>query len=421
MERDTLAYQEQAISHLRKAVTNYGYGFLNMTMRGRKTRTVLHTIERLGGDKVLIICPPAVKETWESEIKAMEMDYLERHIVSRDILSYKSTDHKFDWLIVDEIHDFRDWSKRSKSLYKIAKNCKKRIGLTGTPFNNSILEYFYPLKILSHGKFCKFKYSTNADKWNKYWGYTDNPMSDYPTYLLKLEKQEEFYKLLLEVAFILDPKRVRPPKLKPLWYQLTEEQKTLISDLRRGRDVKFATRTLPPVGELVHRNNAEAQICSGFMYTKKGTNIITVYCRSQKWEVLRDLLNRLEGRCVLWYNYTAEKEDLLALVPEAKVFKPGKKMTVYPARLIAHPKSAGAGIDLSSYDYSIYVSLTNSYVSHRQSEFRIADQEKTIKTNYVLCCRDTVEEARLRKLYNREREHIEFYLRGDKDEVYMDK
>ena len=81
--------------------------------------------------------------------------------------------------------------------------------------------------------------------------------------------------------------------------------------------------------------------------------------------------------------------------------------------LLCHPASAGAGIDLSFADASLYVGVSSDYVNLKQSGYRIVPQgEAAQKTNYFLLC-PGVDRWRWQRYLQRERNFEQFYLRGE--------
>lgn len=116
--------------------------------------------------KVLVVCPATMKLVWKSELEKWLVNsdltisvwdtksQVDANIIiiNYDILSrfdmLKRT--SFSIVIGDEIHYCKsNKAKRSKAFYKIAKNCIKRLYLTGTPILNKPAELFYILKSLN--------------------------------------------------------------------------------------------------------------------------------------------------------------------------------------------------------------------------------------------------------------------------------
>lgn len=421
MERNTLKdYQHKAIHKLSNSLEKYRYGFLFFPMRGRKTRTSLYIIKKLSAKvevkTVLVLCPPAVISTWHKEItKVQGLEGLSIHVDSIGKLSRKSLAKGFDVMVVDEVHNFRSWSKRSQSLARAAKKCKYRLGMTGTPADSSLLELYVPLKCLCAKDKGPLAY-TNSRQWRNDWGLCDNPYSKFPKYELNESKKDLFYQELSKISYIHDPDMVAPPEMEIVDYDLLPEQRSVIRALKRG-STECNGEKITLRKEVVAINNACVQICSGFLYERDKT----LFFKTNKYRAILDLVNKIQGKVVLWYCYNEEKLRLSQIFPHGVVFSPGQVIGEDVRVVICHPLSAGAGIDLSQFDASIYCSVGKGFVAHKQSEYRIAGQDKVAKINYVMCARQSIEMRYIKSMARKEKEFVEFYKRGTNETICMDK
>ena len=402
-------YQKDAQGFGYRALQKFGYFLLAMTMRARKTRTVLGIIQGYGSKSNIVVCPPKVIDVWKKEIEAVGMDLDDFAIVSSSMLSRKEIVSPCTFLIIDEIHNFRDNSKRSKSILATAKKAQYVIGMTGTLFDKDELELYRPLKILGKGVERGLVFS-NEVRWRDRWGECENPYAKFPSYNLKPSKKSSFYDELKKFCFIHNPGKVKQPDLVSYRYDLLDIQKKLIEvvknrvDLRYRGDIVYARKGPSDV------NNTVYQICSGFIY--EDDKVLKV--DTLKWRALRDLVDGITGedkdvKFLLWYRYTQERNMLLKMFPNVGVFPDDVGFS--PRFLVCHPRSAGAGVDLSEYGVGIYCGMSPEFVNMKQSEFRIAGQDGVEKKNYVL-----VSSAELRAFNSwrkKEKSYNEFYVKGD--------
>ena len=131
---------------------------------------VLKYVLETGAKRVLIALPASLRKQWELELEdkfALEADILDRLTVESDASSWKkrltdtkdvrivitSYDYssklmkrfpevKWDFIIIDEAHNFRNvfhGTKRAKNLFDMSKGIPK-ILLTATPLQNSLLD-----------------------------------------------------------------------------------------------------------------------------------------------------------------------------------------------------------------------------------------------------------------------------------------
>ena len=145
-----------------------------------KTIQAIGLINQLKLNKILIVCPASIKLNWVDELNKwlINKDYKivliksEKDITTDDNTIYVTnyakikgiTDmlkiNKYDLLILDESHYIKNnKTQRTKAIFKISKNCKRKILLTGTPILNKPIDLFTQLKLLK---------SPLADNWYKY-------------------------------------------------------------------------------------------------------------------------------------------------------------------------------------------------------------------------------------------------------------
>lgn len=434
MGRDALekrAYQDDAVAKGVVCLKERGYFLLVMTMRAGKTYCVLRMAQAMSLKRVLVICPPNVKAVWEEHVRALpepKLPYVE--VVSQGMLSYKTSKTPNDLVIIDEVHGYRENSKRSQSMATIARHAKYRIGLTGTVCNRSVIELYRPLKIMQdRDDKTQPLYNTGAEtRWRNRWALCENPRSDYPRFILHPLCEKAFYQELKQIAYIKDPGHVQRPELVKVPYELTDYQRKACKALEKR--VPFELRSYFGLTDPIvcldkelgpaHIISKQCQVCSGFLYMGDKVG----HFPTSKYYKLLELVETLPGTVLIWYNYTEERTILqcvLSSVGRVVTFRTGTPLKTLldqsPRFILCHPKSAGAGLDLSFASASIYLGISDDFINLKQSEYRISDQLGTLKKNYFMTARNSVEEDRFHTLAAKEKEYLKIYQLGGDDET----
>ena len=412
-------HQHMAVERGQTCLSSYAYFLLVMTMRAGKTIAVLSLIEQREYARVLVTAPPNVISVWKKEIEKFFPQLRDKiSIVSHHLFARKTTKEKFDCLVIDEIHNFRASSKRTETILQVAKNCRHKIGLTGTVCNRSALELYFPLKIMQRKDKNQPLYNTNAiQRWRAKWGFCPDPHSPFPTWQINPFAEEVFFTELRKISYISDPGHIARPELKKVFYNLTEKQRYLYNAILKRKSFVWDNKPWQFEEALggAHINNKLRQICSGFLYIDDST----LQVMTKKYIAMFETIKKTSGTILIWYNYAEEKAKVLYLLTFlGKVLEFKRGMTAEkikqeaPRFVVCHPKSAGAGLDLSFASASIYLGVSDDYINLKQSEFRTADQLGTVKINYFLTARYSVEESRFQTLALKEREYQKIYAKG---------
>jgi len=141
----SLRYQQQAVVQALKKLKEYNGVFLADVVGLGKTFITAQLLQQIKG-RILVICPPILKNYWEESLhdfrvpaRVESLGKLE-HVFSFGI-------DRFDYIVVDEAHRFRNENTRSYAdLLDICRG-KKIILVTATPLNNTIDDIFAQLKL----------------------------------------------------------------------------------------------------------------------------------------------------------------------------------------------------------------------------------------------------------------------------------
>lgn len=145
-----LKYQNQAAIQAKKILDMYNGVFLADVVGLGKTFITALLLQQLSG-KTLVICPPILINYWRDSlfdfaIRRFEVESLGKleHVIEKM--------DKYDYIVVDEAHRFRNEDTQSyANLLDICRG-KKVILVTATPLNNSIDDIFSQLKLFQAPK-----------------------------------------------------------------------------------------------------------------------------------------------------------------------------------------------------------------------------------------------------------------------------
>lgn len=145
-----LQYQQQAVIQALKKLEEYNGVFLSDVVGLGKTFIAAQLLQQVKG-RILVICPPLLKSYWEESLQDFR--------VPAKVESLGKLDHvvrfginRFDYVVVDEAHRFRNENTRSYAdLLDICRG-KKVILVTATPLNNTIDDIFAQLKLFQAPK-----------------------------------------------------------------------------------------------------------------------------------------------------------------------------------------------------------------------------------------------------------------------------
>jgi len=143
-----LRYQEDAVIEAIKILEKHGGVLISDVVGLGKTYVAAMLGKTLKGRKLFIV-PPVVKDTWEKVL--VDFDYPRSDVVESlgmlDNLLNRDDIHNFDYIFIDEAHQFRNnESKKFTILKEICFN-KKIILITATPHNNTMLDIAHLIEL----------------------------------------------------------------------------------------------------------------------------------------------------------------------------------------------------------------------------------------------------------------------------------
>ena len=376
-----LPHQEDCIHMMHDRWFEGGWILIQHQMRSRKTSTILSFLEQrlcMGDrmDRVLVVCPPKVIPVWD-EWKARYRVGEGVTVMSSGALSSKNTRIEAEWdvVVVDELHQYRDYSARMRALKKLCSEAHFRIGMTGTMVDKCSEELFYPLTILSAGDFFN---TWSRTAFRTYFCEKEDPHYDHSPWRVKPEMEREMYGELKSCMHTYNGEgSINPPEHVKVVYPLGDRQERWVRDLV-DRDpiqemVKDGNGHLQAQLKPAHIPSKRHQIESGFWLEDKRA---LYEFESDKWQCLADILRKEKGRVLVWYRFILEKrligdafdEGMVEFSPKnLKRFRDGEVRI-----MVVHPRAAGAGIDFSCADASVFVTPNPSNTDMMQSFYRLS-------------------------------------------------
>jgi len=140
-----LQYQQQAVIQALKKLDEYNGVFLSDVVGLGKTFIAAQLLQQIKG-RILVICPPVLKNYWEESLHDFRVPAKVESLGKLDHIVKFGID-RFDYIVVDEAHRFRN--EKTKSYADLLDICrgKKIILVTATPLNNTIDDIFAQIKL----------------------------------------------------------------------------------------------------------------------------------------------------------------------------------------------------------------------------------------------------------------------------------
>ena len=381
--------------------------------------------------KTLIICPSAVKYSWEKEINCFTEDVNvittktgwepNRYtIINYDILKkfhkLKTKDEegwsligdeKFDLIIIDEAHYLKNSkSKRGQIVIDIIENyCNPKVWLlTGTPIANRPMDFYNLLKLIKHPvtddwvfyakRYCQGRQIRKGNR--KMW------LTNGAANLDELNERAKQIMLRRLKENVLD----LPDKtIVPLYHEFTSTEEKEYDNLWDGY---LIARKKEGKGGRVNKELTELILLRKFIADKMVSRTI---------EMVEDILENTDNKVCIFTNFTEELLELQRHFKKKCVihygplsdrekqnsvdrFQEDDKIRVF----IGNIKSAGTGITLTKGNITFFNSYDWVPGNNEQTEDRIfrIGQEKNVTIYYQLF-KDTISERMWDTLNNKKK------------------
>lgn len=348
-------------------------------------------------DKVLVVAPRRVaNKTWPDEIADWDhtamFEYTvisgkpeERarkclssssiHIISRDNIEWLVEFYKRDWpydmVIIDESSSFKDHTtKRFKALRNVRRYIKRMVQLTATPCAETYMHLFAQVFLLDEGKRLGKTITGyqnayfNSNKWSHKFTLREGAREVITQKIsdLCLVMKAEDYLDMAKPVFVNRKVELNEVQTK----QYLEMEKDMIIEVY-GDDLEPVTVEAESAATL---SGKLLQMCSGVVYnsyfeglhekTGKPIKKTDVYeLHEAKLDMLEDIVESCEGKNILvGYHFKSSLARLKKRFPKAvQMDAEGECVTKWNQgkikMLLAHPQSAGHGLNLQKGGHTI--------------------------------------------------------------------
>jgi len=422
-----------------------------------KTRTAIEILiewySQYGDlQKTLIFCPPIVVQNWKNEFlkysdipgseiclvqgKMKDRSEIIKSTASRILVTnYESILDKnvvlalHEWrphvLIADEMHRLKNpTAKRTKAIVPLAGLAERRIGLTGTPVLNSELDIFSQWRFLDGGETFGKNFFTFR---NRYFVDKNSRMPrhiHFPDWVVKPTSRDEISAKIASKAMAAKKSDCLdlPPLLKivvevEMDAEMRKFYRAMKEDCVALLNNKIVSAPLA-ITSLIRLQ----QVCSGYSVTDDTKDVVR-FANNPKAHALKELLEQItpNNKVIVWCAFIPDYDTVTKVCDDLKIetvmltgkTSPESRVSMVEAFendpkvrvLIAHPASAGEGINLVSASYSIYYSRNFNLGHYLQSEarnYRAGSERHSSITHIDLVMRDSIDADVLEAVRNKE-------------------
>lgn len=398
-----------------------------------KTRSVIDAFAQRKDGRMLVLAPLSIlSASWGDDIKkfqpgltfqiayaknredALHADVdiiITNHDAVKWLAKHEYLLDGFSTLCIDEFTAFKNKdSQRSKALQKIAAKFKYRIGMSGTPNSNTILDVWHPTLVIDDGerlgrKFYSFRSAVCHPRFN---GFA-NEWVDKPDAQLIVAAAIKDINIRYRLEDCIDmPEQSVHTKYVELTPAIMEQYQALAQDsvLYTGKATINAINAGARVKKLL-------QLCTGSVYTEDG---IATGIHAERYELVMQLVAE-RAHSLVAFNWRHEREHLVAMAKSMGIEygvidgeTPAKQRADIVNRMqagqlqvvFAHPQSAGHGLTLTRATAVIWASPTYNAEHYQQFNRRIYRAGQTQKTEVIhIAAKDTWETDVYTKLQNK--------------------
>ena len=427
-------YQSHCVGHI---IGNSACGlFLEMGLG--KTVSTLTAIDSLIFDtlevtKVLVIAPKRVAEsTWSDEVNTWEhLRHLrvsvvlgtqkqrkealqakaEIYTINREnvawLVGMYGTAFPFDMVVIDELSSFKSPSaQRFKALRSIRPRVNRVVGLTGTPAPNGLIDLWSQLYLLDMGERLG---KTVTGYRNKYFNPGRTNGQVVFDYRLRPESEKLIQDAIGDICISMKsedylelPERID----RVVNVHLSEKELSEYKTFEKNQILQLLEVELSVVNAAALSNKL-LQYANGAVYDEfKNYHVVS----KAKLEALEDIVDVANSPVLVFYRY---RHDLERIIQHLKRYNP---RTLTSARdiqdwnagkisvLLAHPASAGHGLNLQSGGNNIvWFGETWSLELYQQANARLyrQGQSKPVIVHHLITV-GTLDEDVVKSLANKE-------------------
>jgi SNF2 family DNA or RNA helicase len=381
-----------------------------------KTRSVIDAYSDLPSDKgrMLVIAPLSILQaSWGDDIekfqpnlgysiayaknrkKAFEESLpivLTNHDAVKWIIKNPGVLEEFNTVCIDEFTAFKNKdSQRSKAIAKIMEHFEYRIGMSGTPNSNSIVDIWHPAYLIDDGerlgrRFYSFRNAVCTSRFNGFaneWVDRDDAEEIVASALLdinirySLEECIDMPEQTISTLTTKLPKKVMDQYSDMVNDSVLHTDKATINAVHAGAKVKKLL-----------------QMCTGALYDNEG-NIVGVH--EDRYNLVLELVQQRPHSLVA-FNWSHEKSHMVEECEKRKIkygvidgsTAPHKRNETVDRMqagqlqvVFCHPQSAGHGLTMTTATSVIWASPTYNAEHYQQFNRRIYRAGQTKRTEVI--------------------------------------
>ena len=317
----------------------------------------------------------------------------------------------YDCLVLDELSNYRNITcKRSKAALRIAQECGRVIGLTGTPAAKGLADLWSQYRILDGGECLGKSYMGFMRRY--FTPYYHKYRGDIEAWELKEGAEEHIYQAIAPITLSMQAidHLTMPEKIESsVHVQLPPGARSIYDGMRANLALSLPEGSISAKDCRVLTGKLQ-QLANGTIYDDEG-NAFDVH--AEKIDALEQLLQEAAGRPVLIaYNYRHDLERIAKLLwyggYNYGVLDDERSIAAWcrgelEVGLI-HPMSAGHGLNLQSGGATIiWYGLPWSLELYQQTNARLyrqGQQSKAVVIRHIIAD-DTIDERILAVLKKR--------------------
>lgn len=309
---------------------------------------------------------------------------------------------KWDTVVLDELSSFKSSrSERFKALRRVRPKISRMIGLTGTPAPNGLMDLFSQIYLLDGGERLGRTLGGYRDRYFTPGKRNGNIVYEWKA---KPEAEQAIYSKLSDLCISMtaadylelpERREITIPVVIP------ERQKQIYDKLEKEMLIELEGETITAANAAVVTGKL-LQMSNGALYDEqRGVHEI----HTAKLDALQELIEEANGKPVLvYYGYKHDLSRIMERIPSARQLSTADDVKAWNAGqipvLLAHPASAGHGLNLQSGGHIIiWYGLTWSLELYQQANARLYRQgQKEGVTIYHLVSCGTMDENVMRML-----------------------
>lgn len=407
---DLFDYQRQAAERMARAkriacFLEPGYG---------KTATTLTALHDLGRPRTLVLAPARVADTvWHAE--ALEWEHLHDLKITRatgdrdqrqaamlsdaDVvtLSYENlpwllstfkVEKLFDAVVFDELSRMKATdSVRFRRFRRVVPHIPIRIGLTGTPVGNHLLDLWGEMYMIGGEAVLG---ATKGEYIARYFDPAATLNGRVISWKPKSFAQKEIEQRIWPFAFTLRPQNAPPmpeARVNTIAAPVPEEVEKMAKEYVRDLTLKLNNGVDLYAFSSTTASMQVRQMVGGAVYVKPPTVLgepagerTVEHIHGGKLQALEELVGELQGQPVLvFYWFRHERDRILKHFPKARELAGPADIEAWNAGkvevLLAHPASAGHGLNLQHGGHHVcWFTLPYSLEMWKQANGRLVRQ-----------------------------------------------